>query len=87
MKRFILRSPAELNLSDLDLVLGPLLENPAGIELDLQDTHTLDLAALQLLLVAAREGRLTTTPTPLLEQVCTAAGIDVANFQSGDLHD
>lgn len=86
MNRPTVTAPPELTLPAVAELLAQFRAAPAGLHLDLRATTTIDLAALQLLLVAAREDRLLVTQSSNLplESVCRAAGIDPTIFHSGD---
>lgn len=86
MSRPTVTAPPELTLPAVAELLAQFRAAPTGLHLDLRATTTIDLAALQLLLAAAREDRLLVTQSSNLplESVCRAAGIDPAIFYSGD---
>lgn len=86
MNRPTVTAPPELTLPAVAELLAQFRAAPAGLHLDLRATTTIDLAALQLLLAAAREDRLLVTQSSNLplESVCRVAGIDPAIFHSGD---
>ena len=86
MSRPTVTAPPELTLPAVAELLAQFRAAPTGLHLDLRATTTIDLAALQLLLAAAREDRLLVTQSSNLplESVCRAAGIDPAIFNSGD---
>jgi|GEM_PF-2918684 len=81
-------APPELTLRTVAELLDQFRASPIGLHLDLRATTIIDLAALQLLLAAAREDRLRITQSSNLplESVCRAAGIDPAIFEQGDFH-
>ncbi|MCX6608475.1 MAG: STAS domain-containing protein [Acidobacteria bacterium] len=82
MTRPTVTAPPELTLPVVAELLEQFRAAPAGLHLDLRATTSIDLAALQLLLATAREGRLLLTQAANLplESVCRAAGIDPAIF-------
>ncbi len=93
MSRPTVPAPPELTLPAIAELLDQFRASPLGLHLDLCATTVIDLAALQLLLAAAREDRLRITQSSNLplESVCRATGIDPAIFQSamfepGDSH-
>ena len=88
MSRPTVTAPPELTLPAVAELLEQFRAAPAGLHLDLRATTSIDLAALQLLLAAAREDRLLVTQSAHLplDSVCRAAGIDPAIFHPGDAH-
>ncbi len=88
MSRPTVTAPPELTLPVVADLLEQFRAAPAGLHLDLSATTSIDLAALQLLLAAAREDRLLVTQSSNLplDSVCRAAGIDPAIFHLGDSH-
>jgi anti-anti-sigma regulatory factor len=89
MIRPTVTAPAELTLPAVAELLAQFQAAPAGLRVDLRATTAIDLAALQLLLAAARQDRLQLTPAthPPLATVCRAVGIDPAIFHLGDSYD
>ncbi len=85
MSRPTILAPVELTLPLVADLLKQFRAAPSGVHLDLRATTLIDLAALQLLLAAAREDRLLVTQAANLplNHVCLAAGIDPAIFRSG----